>query len=277
MQYLTDRVFGRWLVVCYSHKTEFGSYWYCKCTCGEERLVYGGSLNSGASKSCGCIHAEFEDLTGQKYGSWIVKRFSHKTKYRDKYWICECSCGNSGEREVKQNHLKSGKSKSCGCLNKGNTQHGMCYTPEYNSWQGTKDRCYNPNNPSYEYYGARGIIVCERWLNSFENFYADMGSRPEPKFDYSLERVDNDGNYEPNNCKWATLAEQNNNQRAYGKVAFYGVTKSSNGKRFKSEIRINSRKKYLGTFDTALQAATAYDDAYEEFKGIRKNNTIKDV
>ncbi len=81
---------------------------------------------------------------------------------------------------------------------------------EYRAWQAMKNRCYNPNCEKYARWGGRGITVCERWLHSFANFYADMGQRPSAK--HSLDRIDNDGNYEPGNCRWATSVEQNNNQ-----------------------------------------------------------------
>lgn len=101
------------------------------------------------------------------------------------------------------------KAKSCGCL-KGNLKHGMSGTKTYASWAQMKTRCLNINASGYKYYGSRGIKVCKRWLK-FENFYADMGDKPTPS--HSIERRNNNGDYEPGNCKWATISEQNNNKR----------------------------------------------------------------
>jgi len=89
--------------------------------------------------------------------------------------------------------------------------HGMCYSREYGAWHAMKQRCYNYNNSNYNYYGGRGIIVCDRWRYSFENFIEDMERKP--SLDHSLDRINNDGNYEPENCRWATLSEQNSNRR----------------------------------------------------------------
>lgn len=104
-------------------------------------------------------------------------------------------------------------------------KHGLRYSPEYQSWAGMKSRCFNPNTEQYGYYGGRGITVCERWL-AFENFYADMGPRPEPKSEYSIDRYpDMNGNYEPGNCRWATFPEQMANRRpASGSSASYCKT-----------------------------------------------------
>lgn len=140
-------------------------------------------------------------------------------------WKCICDCGN--EVKVRASCLASGNTKSCGCLqkdavsktgkiNKGNKHrqtHGMTKTPEYDAWRHMKDRCSNPNVKNYKNYGERGIIICQRWLNSFENFLEDMGPKPFPKILYSLDRIDNDGNYEPGNCKWSTRSQQQRNRR----------------------------------------------------------------
>lgn len=126
-----------------------------------------------------------------------------------------CDCG--AEKLFFLNNLRQGTTKSCGCLLRElitarNLRHGMTESPEFETWIGILQRCTNPNAAAYANYGGRGITVCERWRDSFENFYADMGPRPEG---LSIDRIDNDGNYEPGNCHWATPMEQRHNQRPH--------------------------------------------------------------
>lgn len=132
-------------------------------------------------------------------------------------WLCLCDCGNY--KVALGSHLRNGTTKSCGCLQREQRQiigghsrtHGMSRTLEYKIYTNMIQRCYNPNNPRYKNYGGRGIIVCARWLNSVEDFLKDIGKRPGPG--YSIERMDNNGNYELGNWKWGTEFEQANNRR----------------------------------------------------------------
>lgn len=135
-------------------------------------------------------------------------------------WRCKCECG--AQKEVTQSNLVSGNVRSCGCLVVDTfTTHGMTDSPEYRAWCHMKERCSNPRVHNYHRYGGRGIRVCDRWLNSFENFLADMGPRPSEM--HSLEREDRDGNYEPGNCVWATKRAQALNRRTNRVVEFRGA------------------------------------------------------
>jgi hypothetical protein len=163
-------------------------------------------------------HKNIKDLTGQKFGKLTVKHLSLERDLGGRCkWVCLCECGK--EKTVMSWNLVAKKTVSCGCQGvsgKSNLKHGKVKTSEYKSWSSLKERCLNINNPAYPRYGGRGISVCERWLNSFENFYADMGPKPSPS--HSIERVENSGNYEPSNCIWATKKKQSQNRRNIKKV-----------------------------------------------------------
>lgn len=138
---------------------------------------------------------------------------------------CICDCGRTAY--IKIDRLYRGQTVSCGCRNRqqrGRThgQHGMSYTPEYRIWAAMKDRCHNPHNKSYYLYGERGINVCESWRNLFDVFFADMG--PRPSVECSLDRIDNDGDYCPENCRWATKSEQSRNRRDNQLLTVDGIT-----------------------------------------------------
>lgn len=154
------------------------------------------------------------DLTGKRYGKLLVRGRASAS-----LWDCLCDCGKSALQRT--NALASGHARSCGCMQR--KTHGMHGVRTYKSWDSMKQRCTNPNAPDYDRYGGRGIVVCERWLNSFDAFFADMGERPEGK---SLERKDNARGYEPDNCKWATAGEQQRNKRNCPTVDIDGVSVS---------------------------------------------------
>ena len=213
------------------------------------------------------------DLTGKVYGRLTVIEFSHSTSNYQSLWRCKCDCGN--ETLTCTANLNNGKCKSCGCIRKGlNATHGMTGTPEYMAWASLRGRCNNLKDKGYCHYGGRGIKCCERW-DKFENFYEDMGPRPSDK--HSIDRIDNDGNYEPNNCRWATREVQMSNRRR-GKSGFVGVEVQQNktSTSYMARIVIDHKRMSLGTYSDALSAAIAYDNEAEKSYGIRPNNTNKE-
>lgn len=157
-------------------------------------------------------------LAGKRFGNLLVlsQAPSHVTPSGNNRtrWHCQCDCGQ--QMTAWAEHLVSGRVVSCGCrkierVKALNTKHGLTGSLEWNSWRGMKERCHNPRHVAYDRYGGRGVKVCDRWRDSFENFVADMGPRP-PRT--SLDRIDSNGDYEPRNCRWATNREQRINQRA---------------------------------------------------------------
>lgn len=162
-----------------------------------------------------------QDLTGKTFGRWtVIARAPSRGATKKARWYCRCSCGT--ERDVAGVSLRRGFSKSCGCLHKFPLTHGATGSAEYDAWAGINQRCYTPTNNHYNEYGARGITVCERWRQSFENFYTDMG--PKPTKEHSLDRINNNGPYSPDNCRWATTRQQNRNTRRNVMLTHNGET-----------------------------------------------------
>ena len=170
-------------------------------------------------------HANFKDRTGQRHGKLVVIGVSHFKNHKT-WWKCLCDCGNTAI--VVGQNLSRPHTLSCGChklarISASHTTHGKRGTPEYATWGSIKNRCTNPNQENYERYGLAGVTMCQRWMESFEAFYADMG--PKPSTSHTIDRIKNELGYEPGNCRWATRREQAQNTRKSTFLTFRGITK----------------------------------------------------
>lgn len=188
-------------------------------------------------------------------------------------WVCKCDCGNTVE--VFGSSLRQGKTKSCGCLRteavkKRHTKHGMYNTKVYKRWGSMLDRCYNENKKWYHLYGGKGITVCDRW-HSFENFYADMG---DPPSGCTIERIDSNKNYEPENCYWATPKQQSRNTSRNRLVSYNGETKCV--AEWAEEFGI-PRKTLMARLNYGWTPAEALEETPRvgAKKGVRKKWTAK--
>jgi len=224
---ITGQKFGRLTVIhrCEDQRTK----WLCRCDCGQTVVVFGKNLKKGHTKSCGCFLREkvTKDLTGKVFGRLRVVLKTQLRSGSGIKWECLCSCGNT--TIVSSQCLLKGETVSCGCYklecnHLQNYKHGKAGSRLYKTWHSMHDRCYNLKNKHYKYYGTRGITVCDRW-HSLENFCADMNIDDIP-FGYSLDRIDNNGNYSPDNCRWATDVQQIRNRTNTYFVTFLGERKS---------------------------------------------------
>lgn len=205
------------------------------------------------------------DLTGQKFGRLTAIEIVGKTKHGLMVWRCRCECGNYSRVPV--GALRGAAIRSCGCLaREGNhLTHGQArkgkVCREWIVWQSAKNRCFNPSTIGYLDYGGRGIKMCERWKNSFEAFLEDMGRCPVGKV---IDRINNDGDYKPGNCRWATTFEQNNNKRNVPKITHDGKTLT------KSEWDLE-RGYPIGTVARRIFEGCSVEKALTmSFKGVRK-------
>lgn len=198
------------------------------------------------------------DETGQTFGKLLVVQEDTRIKQKHAYWSCLCACGNSVT--VDGLKLRSNHTRSCGCLRR---KHGYSQIPEYESYQKMMRRCYDKNADNYEFYGGRGIKVCRRWRRSVANFISDMGRKPEP--DYTLDRINVNGDYEPANCRWADSRTQQRNKRVCkkSKTGITGVIPYKG--KYQANIRVNGKLHHLGYFDTTDEAAVAREKAEEKY------------
>jgi hypothetical protein len=199
-------VYGHWTVA----ETGPANLALVRCACGTERRIPRNGLASGHSRSCGC--AKLSTVVGSRYGRLTVLELVVPSMAR-----CACDCGT--ETVVDRGNMRAGRTTSCGCLRlersaEASRTHGLTKTREYRIWTGLITRCENPRVRCFPRYGGRGIKVCDRWRgqDGFPNFLADMGRRPSPQ--HSVDRKDSNGDYTPDNCRWATPDQQAQNTRA---------------------------------------------------------------
>lgn len=213
------------------------------------------------------------DLEGTRFGRLVVIDRCGSSKNGSVTWNCVCDCGNTTIASGPS--MKAGLVESCGCLYKEsrktcNSKHGMSHSREYHSWMSMKQRCYNPKTDYYDCYGGRGIVVSERWRDSFEAFYEDLGDCPEGM---SLERVDVHGNYEPSNCKWDTASNQGFNTRMHSNNTSgrTGVHWHKATQKWSAAIRAQGVSIHLGVFETFENAVKAREEAELKYYGRIKN------
>lgn len=215
---LTGMRFGRLTVIKRAENVvqqsgETRTAWRCKCDCGAEIVARSTDLRTGKKKSCGCYRREFRvhDLTGQKFGRLTAIKPIENNGHGIE-WLCKCDCGN--ETVVRCDGLVTGHASSCGCYNrelKRNYSHGMSNTKIYRVWCGMKQRCNNPNNQEYHRYGGRGIKICKEWNDDFDKF-GKWALSHGYKQGLQIDRINNNGDYEPSNCRFVTPLENMHNR-----------------------------------------------------------------
>lgn len=206
------------------------------------------------------------EMIGKKFDRLTVIEEAGIDNHKKILYLCQCICGKT--KIIRGGDLRKGKSRSCGCLNgelakKRKTTHGLSSTSTYQVWSNMLQRCNNPKNSRYCDYGGRGIYMCRYWLK-FENFFTDMGERPE---NLTIERLDNNLGYYKQNCKWGTRMEQARNQRIRkdNKTGYEGVVWDKVQKKYRVQIMANSQTHHIGSFDSLNQAIIAKKTAEQYY------------
>lgn len=223
---LSGKTFGEWRVIERSKNRGKTVMWRCECSCGTIRDVSGSGLKNGTSKCCG--RCKENALYGKKFGRLTALAPTDKrAACKSVIWRCECECGAIKEYPI--TWLLRGKVVSCGCRKaenlwaKNKPVHGKSGTPIYGVYRAMLNRCYYVKDVAYKNYGGRGIAVCDEWKKSFVNFYGWAIANGYSK-ELTIDRIDNNGNYEPSNCRWVTYKEQANNTRKNRFIEYNGTT-----------------------------------------------------
>lgn len=227
---ISGRRFGKLVVVERAGSNANGrALWNCLCDCGKSVVVKGNALLSGNTRSCGCLNRP--DIAGKRFGRLIAIRIdAGKSNSHSKFWICKCDCGR--ESSVSRSNLVSGATASCGSKRCRNVRkiHGGSNERLYNVWADMRGRCASPQNINYSRYGGRGIKVCPEWDKSYEAFrdwaLATGYDETAPRGQCTIDRIDVNGNYCPENCHWADITTQNRNKRTSRNIKCFGETKT---------------------------------------------------
>lgn len=222
------------------------------------------------------------DLIGERFGRLVVveedEPYISPAGYKKVKWMCRCACGSM--TSVAGGSLSTGKTKSCGCLNKEAsraraTKHGLAQHPLYRVWNGIKDRCLNPKTKCYKHYGGRGIFICQEWRDDFKVFY-DWSIKNGYKEGLEIDRADTNKGYSPDNCRFVTHSQNMMNTRSRGGNSKYkGMYKYR--RKWAAKLGINGKKIHIGYFNSETEAAKAYNKAAIKYFGEYANlNVIKD-
>lgn len=273
----TGKVFSRLTVIelLGVHPTNNNRYWKCICVCGGVVEANAALLKAKVVKSCGCARVindrsiDPTDIVGKTFGKLTIKEVT------DKQYIYTVKCDCGSEFRVNRYDILNAHTKSCGCLRTGNASHGKTDTRTYRIWSAMKARCLRKTASNYKWYGGKGISVCDEWL-TFENFYQDMGDPPSSV--HTLDRVDSNGDYSRENCRWVTAAEQQRNKTSNVVYEFEGSHYSLKELAVKAQIKESTLSGRIYTGMSITEAISGHRQSPQTRKrlaGILRYESVK--